>query len=99
MWAREGTPVREAADGVVVLVGSFWFAGNCVYVDHGAGLITFYCHLSRVSVRKDDEVKTGAELGLSGKTGRVTGPHLHFSTIWRGQFFDPISIMEKQRAD
>ena len=95
MRAKEGTPVKAAADGTVVLAGSFWFAGNCVYIDHGAGFITFYCHLSRLSVRNGESVKAGEVLGFSGKTGRVTGPHLHFSTIWRGQFFDPAAIMEK----
>ena len=96
MRAKEGTPVKAAADGTVVLAGNnFWFAGNCVYIDHGAGFVTFYGHMSKINVKKGDMVKAGDILGLSGKTGRVTGPHLHFSTAWRGEFFDPAELMEK----
>ena len=85
--------VRAAADGVVTLAGDFYFAGRCVYVSHGAGFTTFYCHLSEISVKAGDEVKAGQTLGLSGKSGRVTGPHLHFSTAWRGIFFDPEPLL------
>ena len=95
MRAKVGTPVKAAADGVVTLAGDFYFAGRCVYVSHGAGFTTFYCHLSEISVKAGDEVKAGQTLGLSGKSGRVTGPHLHFSTAWRGIFFDPEPLLAK----
>ncbi len=95
MRARTGTPVKAAAAGVVTLAGDFYFAGRCVYVSHGAGLTTFYCHLSEVSVKAGDEVKAGQAIGLSGRSGRVTGPHLHFSVSWRGLFFDPEPLFAK----
>ena len=95
MRAKSGTPVKAAADGVVTLAGDFYFAGRCLYVSHGAGLTTFYCHLSKISVKAGDEVKAGQTLGLSGSSGRVTGPHLHFSTAWRGIFFDPEPLLAK----
>ncbi len=92
--ASSGTPVRAAASGRVVLTGDFWFAGKCVYIDHGAGLISFYCHLSKVSASAGSSVQRGEIIGLSGKSGRVTGPHLHFSLSWRGEFFDPAPLFE-----
>lgn len=92
--ASIGTPVKAAASGKVVLVGNFWFAGNCIYIDHGAGLISFYGHMSKVSKTKGEHVQREDVIGLSGKSGRVTGPHLHFSVSWRGEFFDPAPIME-----
>lgn len=95
MRAKHGTPVKAAADGTVVLTGDFWFAGKCIYIDHGAGLITFYCHLSDISVKRGESVNAGAQIGLSGSSGRVTGPHLHFSAAWRGQFFDPAPLLHE----
>ncbi|OUO95188.1 M23 family metallopeptidase [Cloacibacillus sp. An23] len=95
MRAKTGTQVKAAADGVVTLAGDFYFAGRCVYVDHGAGFTTFYCHLSKISVKAGGEVKAGQTIGLSGSSGRVTGPHLHFSTAWRGIYFDPEPLLAK----
>ena len=94
MRAPVGTPVKAAASGTVVLTGDFWFAGKCVYIDHGAGLISFYCHMSKVLKSKGDKVERGEAIGLSGKSGRVTGPHLHFSVSWRGEFFDPAPLLK-----
>ncbi|MCU0647690.1 MAG: M23 family metallopeptidase [Gemmatimonadaceae bacterium] len=73
-----GAPVRAAQRGVVRLVGDFYYAGRVVYVDHGAGFVTAYFHLSRVRVVEGDTVVAGSVLGEVGATGRVTGPHLHF---------------------
>ena len=95
MRAKTGTPVKAAADGVVTLAAGFYFAGRCVYIDHGAGFTTFYCHLSEIRVKAGDEVKAGETIALSGSSGRVTGPHLHFSTAWRGIFFDPEPLLAK----
>ncbi|MCE5202104.1 MAG: M23 family metallopeptidase [Synergistaceae bacterium] len=94
MRAKPGTPVKAAANGMVVLTGDFWFAGKCVYIDHGAGIVSFYGHMSKIMAAKGHKVKAGDIIGLSGQTGRVTGPHLHFGLAWRGEFFDPSSLME-----
>lgn len=93
--AAVGTPVKAAAKGTVVLTGDFWFAGNCVYIDHGAGLVSFYGHLSKIQAEKGMAVKAGDVIGLSGQTGRVTGPHLHFGLAWRGEYFDPMPLLPK----
>jgi murein DD-endopeptidase MepM/ murein hydrolase activator NlpD len=92
--APMGTPIKAVADGRVVETGDFWFAGKCVFIDHGAGLVSFYCHMSKVNVRPGLEVKAGEVIGLTGKSGRVTGPHLHMSLSWRGMFFDPAPLFE-----
>ena len=72
-----GDSVRVVNTGVVALTGSFYYAGNVVYVDHGQGLVTVYMHLSEIGVAVGDKVSTGDVVGLVGETGRVTGPHLH----------------------
>ncbi len=81
-----GDEIRAANDGRVVMVRDCYTSGNTVLVDHGAGLITAYFHLSRFLVKAGQEVRRGDLLGLVGKTGRVTGPHLHFGahlgTLW-----------------
>ena len=81
-----GDEIRAANDGRVVMVRDCYTSGNTVLVDHGAGLVTAYFHLSRFLVKAGQEVRRGQLLGLVGKTGRVTGPHLHFGahldTLW-----------------
>lgn len=95
MRAAVGTKVKAAGSGKVILTGDFWFAGRCVYIDHGAGLISFYGHLSKIGTEKGADVKAGDVIGLSGQTGRVTGPHLHFGLSWRGEYFDPAQLLPK----
>jgi murein DD-endopeptidase MepM/ murein hydrolase activator NlpD len=85
--------VRAGNSGVVVLAQPLYYAGNCVVIDHGLGLFTLYMHLSRISVREGQHVTRGQRLGLSGATGRVTGPHLHWAVRWRGAYLDPAKLL------
>lgn len=91
--AKTGTPVLAADAGLVVLAAHHFFAGKCVFVDHGGGLISMSMHLSRIDVKAGQRVKRGDRLGLSGATGRVTGPHLHFGLRWRGARVDPALLL------
>lgn len=91
--AAAGTPVRASNSGVVVLARHLYFEGNCVIVDHGMGLFTESLHFSRIDVKEGQHVNTGELLGLSGATGRVTGPHLHWAVRWQGAYLDPLKLL------
>jgi hypothetical protein len=88
-----GAPVRATNRGIVRLVDRFFLGGNVVYVDHGAGLVTAYLHLSRQLVSVGDTVARGAVIGHVGATGRVTGPHLHFITRVDSVTVDPATVL------
>ncbi|WP_316410689.1 M23 family metallopeptidase [Mesoterricola sediminis] len=90
--APSGTPVRAAAPGRVRLAKDVFFGGNLIILDHGAGLFTIYAHLSRMAVKAGDEVRAGDRLGLSGATGRVSGPHLHWGASIAGVDVDPLLV-------
>jgi len=92
--AAVGTPVHATNSGTVLLARSLYFEGNCVMLDHGNGLMTFYMHLSEFKVKEGDHVEKGQLLGLSGGTGRATGPHLHFAVRWQGMYLDPASLLK-----
>jgi len=87
--AQIGTKIKAVNDGIVVLAKNRYFAGNSVVVSHGRGIYTCYYHLSKILVKPGDKIKKDEILGLSGKTGRVTGPHLHFSTWLNGIIVNP----------
>ncbi|MDD3313586.1 M23 family metallopeptidase [Pseudodesulfovibrio sp.] len=89
-----GNPVKCAADGVVILTGDHYYAGNSVYVDHGNGVVSMYFHLSKLLVKEGDHVARGQAVGLSGKSGRATGPHLHFSVAVLGRMVDPQPLID-----
>lgn len=92
--AGRGTPVRAANSGTVVLAQRLYYEGNCVIVDHGLGLYTLSMHFSKIDVHVGQQVQTGQRLGLSGATGRVTGPHLHWAVRWEGAYLDPAKLLK-----
>ena len=92
--APAGTVVRAGNSGVVVLARPLYFEGNCVVIDHGLGLYTLSMHLSRIDVREGQRVMKGQLVGLSGATGRVTGPHLHWAVRWQNAYLDPAKLLQ-----
>jgi murein DD-endopeptidase MepM/ murein hydrolase activator NlpD len=94
-----GTPVRAPAAGIVVLASDLFFTGNTVVLDHGAGVVSVFAHLSSTTVQPGESVSEGAPLGLVGATGRATGPHLHWSVRLHGSRVDPLSVVATTQAD
>jgi len=90
--AKEGTPVMAANTGTVVLARDLFYEGNCVIIDHGEQFMTLYMHLSQIQVAEGEKVKDGQQIGLSGDTGRATGPHLHLAVRWQGAYLDPAQL-------
>lgn len=93
--AKAGDPVAACADGKVVLTGEFYYAGNCVIVDHGLGVLTTYMHLSAIDARQGQMLRRGDILGKVGSTGRSTGPHLHLSLNVLGTGVNPQTVLEQ----
>ncbi|MDE3163456.1 MAG: M23 family metallopeptidase [Acidobacteriota bacterium] len=97
--ARSGTRIVADNAGTVVLARPLYYEGNCVILDHGLGLFTMSMHLSRIRVREGQHVRQGQLLGLSGATGRVTGPHLHWAVRWEGAYLDPAKLLRLDLSD
>ena len=87
--APEGTPVVAAGAGRVIDIGDYFFPGRTVVLDHGAGFLSLYAHLSRVDIRVGQDVAAGTPIARVGATGRVTGPHLHFTVYLNAVAVDP----------
>jgi murein DD-endopeptidase MepM/ murein hydrolase activator NlpD len=90
----EGTPVAALNSGTVLVARPMFFEGNCVVLDHGQGLLTIYMHLSEFEVKEGEHVARGELVGLSGGTGRATGPHLHVAVRWEGMYLDPAILLK-----
>ncbi len=90
----EGTPVHAVADGTVALAEDQFFAGNGVYIDHGAGLVSMYFHLFKISVKAGQQVRKGQTIGLVGSTGRSTGAHLYFGVRWHDARVNPQLLLD-----
>jgi peptidase M23-like protein len=96
--ARTGTPVMAGNSGTVILAQPLYYEGNCVMIDHGLGLTSISMHLSRIDVKPGQRVTKGQQIGLSGATGRVTGPHLHWAIRWQGGYLDPAKLLRMNLA-
>ncbi|WP_095094305.1 peptidoglycan DD-metalloendopeptidase family protein [Pseudomonas sp. Irchel 3A5] len=84
-----GTPIKAPAAGKVILTGNYFFNGNTVFVDHGQGFISMFCHMSKIDVKVGDAVPRGGVVGRVGSTGRATGPHMHWNVSLNDARVDP----------
>lgn len=94
--APKGKPVLATADGQVINVHHRFFSGNTLIIDHGQGVKSLYAHLSKFKVKNGQHVKQGDVIGLVGKTGRVTGPHLHWALYLNQTTVDPLLFVSKK---
>ena len=97
MPAPVGTAIVAPLGGEIAEMGAFFFNGNVIFIDHGLGLVSMYCHMSKFDVKKGDRVKKGQKIGEVGKTGRVTGPHLHWGVSLNGAMVDPRLFFVNQK--
>jgi murein DD-endopeptidase MepM/ murein hydrolase activator NlpD len=92
--AKTGTPIVAPAAGIVTNAGDYFFNGKTVFLDHGQGLITMYCHMEKINVKEGDIVNTNDLIGTIGSTGRVTGAHLHWSVILNNTTVEPLLFLK-----
>jgi murein DD-endopeptidase MepM/ murein hydrolase activator NlpD len=97
--AAEGTSIIAPSSGRVILVGDFFYSGNYLILDHGNGLLSSYSHMSLIHVKLGDFVNKGDEIGKVGSTGRVTGPHLHWSVYLSKNRINPESLLQENFLD
>jgi murein DD-endopeptidase MepM/ murein hydrolase activator NlpD len=93
------TPVSAVNRGTIILARPLYFEGNCVVIDHGQGLLSLYMHLSELKVKEGQRVERGTPIGLSGATGRATGPHLHLAVRWQGVYLNPAALLKLPLPD
>ena len=91
--APEGTPIMAPAAGIVINTGNYFFNGKTVFLDHGQGLITMYCHLNEINIQEGEYADVGTLLGTVGSTGRVTGAHLHWSVFLNNTTVEPLLFL------
>lgn len=96
--AKRGTPILAAESGYVAISEEFFFNGNTIYIDHGEGVVTLYCHLSKCAAQEGDFVLKGDVIGYVGTTGRSTGPHLHFGVVLNSKSVDPKIFVKNYAA-
>lgn len=96
--APSGTLIKAPAPGTVIEQGDFFFNGNSLFIDHGQGLITMYCHMTQTKVNAGDKVAQGQIIGTVGKTGRATGPHLHWGVSLNDAMVNPLLFLPDEPA-
>ena len=92
-----GTAVLAPADGVILDIGDYYFCGKTMFIDHGNGLLSLFCHLSEWDARVGDSVRKGQAVARSGATGRASGPHLHWSVYLNGTSVEPELFLPVRR--